>query len=197
MSHRLYHTEGLILAARDYGEANVFYWLLTPDLGLIGASAQGVRYLKSKLRPQLGFLDHAKLTLVRGRHAWRLVGAESSGQLGLVLAQFGKYQAWSRVALLLRRLIRGESADVELYSDLLSGLRALNNTAPERVIDVETLIILRLLHRLGYVRQSALTAPWLRPDLWPGVASTLLILPLVEREQVIRVINYGLARSQL
>lgn len=197
MSHRLYTTEGLILAAHDYGEANGFYQVLTPDLGLIGASAQGVRHLKSKLRPQLGSLGHAKLTLVRGRQVWRLVGAESSGLLAPVLNEVSKQRAWARVALLVRRLIRGEAADARLYDDLLAGLVVLSKLESARVADFEAIMVLRLLNSLGYVRESVQLMPWLAADLWPSQASLALTLPELERERVISVINYGLEHSQL
>lgn len=197
MSHQLYQTEGLILAAHDYGEANGFYQILTPDLGLIGASAQGVRHAKSKLRPQLGSLSHAKLTLVRGRQVWRLVGAEASGLLASVLSEASKHRAWARVAELARRLIRGEAADAKLYEDLLAGLTVLNELNSEQIIDWEAVLVLRLLNSLGYVQESVALAPWLQADLWPSGAGLALALPTPDRERVISVINYGLEHSQL
>ncbi len=48
MSHSIYHTEGFVIASQDTGEANKYYKIYTKDFGLIGATAQGVRHLKSK-----------------------------------------------------------------------------------------------------------------------------------------------------
>ena len=47
--HHIYHTEGIILGSRNFGEAGKYYYLLTRDLGLVYASAQGVRKMSSKL----------------------------------------------------------------------------------------------------------------------------------------------------
>ncbi len=48
--HHIYHTEGIILGSKNYGEAGKYYSIFTRDLGMIYASAQGVRKMSSKLR---------------------------------------------------------------------------------------------------------------------------------------------------
>jgi len=70
--YRTYTTEAVVLGSRDAGEANKYYFLLTRELGLIHAFAQGVRELKSKLRYSLAELSYVKVSLVRGKEKWRL-----------------------------------------------------------------------------------------------------------------------------
>ena len=48
--HHIYHTEGIILGSRNFGEAGKYYYIFTRDLGMITAGAQGVRKMSSKLR---------------------------------------------------------------------------------------------------------------------------------------------------
>mgnify|MGYP001612832941 CR=1 FL=1 len=194
MSHRLYQTEGLILAAHHYGEANNFYQILTSELGLIGVSAQGVRYLKSKLRLQLRNLDCVNLTLVQGREVWRLTGAQASRRLDGILFQPQRLRVWARVANLVRRLMPGEQAQPELFTDLLCGLEALGEKSLTELDSVEMVIVLRLLHALGYVKSTAELSPWLEADFWSRRA---LSLEQPESGKIMLVINHSLAQSQL
>ncbi len=194
MPHHLYHTDGLILSAQNYGEANTLYQILSPDLGLVSALAQGARYSRSKLRPHLALLDHVRLTLVRGRELWRLTAAESSRHLQLLRQSPEKLVTWMRIATLLRRLVRGEQRDRELFSDLLVGLGRFSEDNERESATYEQLIVLRLLSRLGYIGSAPTLLPWLAPGLWhergwslsPDMATELL-----------RQINQGLEHSQL
>jgi len=48
MRHK-YETRGIVLSRSPLGEANAFVTLLTPELGLVRARAQGVRRSGAKL----------------------------------------------------------------------------------------------------------------------------------------------------
>lgn len=161
MSHKLYHTEGVILAGRASGEANRVYEVLTQDLGLIHVVAQGVRLLHSKLRYHLVVGSLVRLTVVRGREWWRLTGAETV-LVPRALA-VPERQLLHRVLSLVRRLVRGEEAQLELYADLHAGycyllegtLTATHHSA------FEMGWVARLLHSLGYWEQPVLPeAAW-------------------------------------
>lgn len=196
MSHRFYHTEGLILAHRHYGEADTFYQFLSPDLGLVTASARGIRYLKSKLRPQLEVLGHLELSLVRGRDLWRLVAAEKTTWLAPIFACPEKLLVWSRIAGLVRRLVHGEEKNPELFFDLKSGLGVLGQTIlPEAGARLcELALALRLLYRLGYVKNEPALALWLDPDFWRRRDPSSFPDPA---QAVTAAINRGLISSQL
>ena len=53
MAHHVYTTPAYLIESTPSGEANKSYLLFTKDLGMIRATAQGVRLLKSKLRYSL------------------------------------------------------------------------------------------------------------------------------------------------
>lgn len=195
MSHRIYHTQGLILARHNYGEANAVYQIFTADLGLLGVSAQGVRYLKSKLRSQLSLLTHGQISLVRGRETWRLIGAEASGKLDELFLETAKLKVWARVANLLKRLLPGEESQPELFADLLAGLETLKVATPDLINNCELALVVRLLNALGYVENSNVLNKWLASDLW--FKQDLLALPVNEADQLVAVINRGLTHSQL
>ena len=76
--HHKYSTEAFILKSLHHKDADKVYVLFTENFGLIRASAQGVRLLKSKLRYHLSDFSCINISLVRGRDYWRIVGAEKS-----------------------------------------------------------------------------------------------------------------------
>ena len=79
--HHIYHTEGIILGSKNYGEAGKYYSIFTRDLGMIYASAQGVRKMSSKLRFILQDFSYVKVDLVQGRDFWRVTSASKTNKL--------------------------------------------------------------------------------------------------------------------
>ena len=75
MLHHIYHTEGFVLSGQSVGEANKYFRIFTKDFGMVGAMAQGIRLLQSKLRYSLQDYSYSKISLVRGKQVWRIVGA--------------------------------------------------------------------------------------------------------------------------
>src|SRR5947207_241148 len=108
MSHHIYQTDGFILASFDRGEANRYFHIFTRDLGMIQATAQGVRLIESKLRYSLQDYSLSHLSLVRGKDVWRIT---SASKLFNLHEEFGREQftVFARVFSLLRRLIAGEA----------------------------------------------------------------------------------------
>ena len=79
--HHMYHTEGIILGSRNYDEAGKYYSIFTRDLGMIQASAQGVRKMSSKLRFILQDYSYVKVDLVKGKDFWRVTSASKTNLL--------------------------------------------------------------------------------------------------------------------
>lgn len=154
MSYSVYTTSGFILGSAPSGEANKVYALYTRDFGLVRASAQGVRHLKSKLRYNLGDFGRASFSLVRGRETWRLTGAvaEPAAEADRESAAMR-----ARVLTLVKRLVQGEERNDALFAALESlfgeGTRATGDDAA-----FETLALARVLSALGYVDLAAVEA---------------------------------------
>lgn len=116
--HHIYHTEGIVLGSRNYGEAGKCYHVFTRDFGLVFASAQGVRKLESKLRFVLQDYTYLKLDLVRGRDFWRITSVEKTGELEVLRSNVENLKIFAQVAKLLRRLLAGEDSNEALFIDL-------------------------------------------------------------------------------
>lgn len=138
MSYHIYTTKGLVLSARPVREADRIYSILTRDLGLVRASATGVRKEQSKLRGALEPFVISQISLVRGKEYWRITSAET---LRLIPAEAGL----GRPLALLERLVQGEAVHPELFDTIEAHLEA-----------DETTLVAHMLHHLGYLKKENL-----------------------------------------
>ncbi|HRH22994.1 MAG TPA: recombination protein O N-terminal domain-containing protein [Candidatus Paceibacterota bacterium] len=192
MSYHVYQTKGFVLGSAPLGEAHKSYTVYTRDMGLIFASAQGIRLTQSKLRYSI---DDYKLTLfalVRGREVWRITNAregEGSPLSGKRLVLF------ARAASLVRRLLHGEEKNEYLFDSLESLYLYLSQTAvsSQNLSTLEILVVLRCLYALGYVNGSVFEE---------YVSTTLVDESLLDsfsshKKQAVSAINKALEESHL
>ncbi len=150
--HHIHHTEGLILGSKNYGEAGKCYYLFTRDLGMIFASAQGVRKMSSKLRYVLQDFSYIKVDLVRGKDFWRLTSASKTNLLENISKNKEALKVFVNIARLLKRLLAGELANQNLFADLVGGFLMLEKFENETDLrNIEAIMVLRILHNLGYI----------------------------------------------
>ena len=150
--HHIYHTEGIILESFNSGEAGKYYAIFTRDLGMIYASAQGVRKMSSKLRYVLQDFSYIKLDLVKGRDFWRLTSASKTNSLNTLTKKTRNFKVLANIARLLKRLLAGEEANQSLFNDLVKGLHILEKIEDEEgIAHIEVILVLRILNNLGYV----------------------------------------------
>ena len=200
--HEKYTTRGPIVSASAYREADKVLSIYTEDFGLVSAVAAGVRRGASKLRYHTQDLSVRDFTLVRGRDIWRLVGAEEiEGVAALDSAKSdGEALAvYTRVLSLIRRLVRGEEKNEQVFLDLFSLYKALSGAEfaedhQKNLPALEALVVFRILHSLGYIRSDASTKGLIEP-----VEVTLRLAaeakPLLSK--LISAVNAGLAESHL
>lgn len=148
MRHK-YETRAIVLSRSPLGEANAYITLLTPELGLVRARAQGLRRPGAKLAAALTTFAESNVVLVRGRENWRLAGAvfiESwSRRIKLTEAR----SRAGRVSSLLLRLVAGEVHDSKLFP-IVKGFFDALATLPEDTHEAaEILAALRILAVLG------------------------------------------------
>ena len=129
--HHIYHTEGIILGSKNYGEAGKCYYIFTRDLGMIYASAQGVRKMSSKLRFILQDFAYVKIDLVQGKDFWRVTSASKTNELEGLQRDPGTFGVFSNIANLLKRLLAGVEKNEILFADLINGLFILEKTKAE------------------------------------------------------------------
>lgn len=152
MSYHIYTTEGIVLGGVSVGESNRYVYILTKNLGLIGARVQGVRELLSKLRFALGDFSHAEVAFVRGKDMWRVTSAIPLPSYQALFFDGDKLRTFARIASLVRRLVVGETEHQKLFDFIF---RAALFLASEKLMAkelayVEALSALSVLDDLGY-----------------------------------------------
>lgn len=152
--HHIYHTEGIILGSKNSGEAGKYYFIFTRDLGMVYATAQGVRKISSKLRFVLQDFAYVKIDLVQGANFWRVTNASKTNMLENLIKNSGTFAVFSNVAKLLKRLLAGIEPNEALFIDLINGLNILEKTEEKDLRNIEAIIVLRILNNLGYVGED-------------------------------------------
>jgi len=169
-----HNTEGVIIRGSERGEASKDILLFTKEFGLIYASVQNARSLESKLRYSIQDFTIGNFVLVRGKHSWKMVGAEINRNIyqGLTLI--------ANIFNLLRKLI-GEEKNEELYEIIRNFLDDLENTDSNQTKNLETLTVLRILKNQGLLEENEKQIEILSGNL----------------SQAIKTINASLSAAQL
>jgi DNA repair protein RecO len=152
LSYHIYKTEGFIVGSVPVSEASKLITIYTEELGLVRGMAQGVRNLRSKLKHSLQDLFYTKISFVRGRDMWRIVNAERLPLVGDEILTGEKKIFLAKLALLLRRFVKGEGRDEDLFNNLRSGLNFLkeNELTEAEMKKFELIFVLRFFGHLGY-----------------------------------------------
>lgn len=192
--HHIYETDAYVLKVLPQGEADALVVLFTEAFGLVYARAQGIRYEKSKLRFAVQLYARVTVSLVRGKGVWRLTNAQVGTHVA-ALYDHATLATIARIFSLLERLLRGEESDPSLFLILDAGVRFLGTCeAPSALRDAEMVLVLRLLHQLGYVGGGSALSFYTTENRWDD---ELLTQANKDRSVIIKIINHGLKESQL
>ncbi|PIR82707.1 hypothetical protein COU20_00815 [Candidatus Kaiserbacteria bacterium CG10_big_fil_rev_8_21_14_0_10_59_10] len=187
-----YHTDALVLATRERGEADKECTLYTADFGLVRARAAAVRLERSRMRAALQLFSHAHVSLVRGKRGWRAAGAlalsTAPAEHALGLAAF------TRIALLVERLVRGEERNEYIYRTLAEARTSLFATYGEDHAVIELLCVARILYGLGYLSPEALGSLLFTHT---GFASENIVEARALRKQLLATVNGAMAETHL
>ncbi len=139
----------MVLARMPAGEANTIVTVLTEELGLVYARAQGLRNSRAKLAHALVTFAESDLTLVRGKEGWRVSGAVLYENWFARMRANDSRERAARVTGLVLRLVAGEVQETELFPTVIGFLQALSTLPPAAHDAAEVLAALRVLSALG------------------------------------------------
>lgn len=192
--HHIYHTEGIILSSKNFGEAGKHYAIFTRDLGMISASAQGVRKMSSKLRFVLQDFSYLKIDLVSGKNIFRVTNASKTNKLERIIKKPENFQVLVNVARLLRRLLAGVEPNEALFIDLISGLSILEKVENRMDLrNIEIILVLRILNNLGYIGGDDILQNLIKSPF----EENLIFEVSKSRTQALRQINKALKETHL
>ncbi len=194
--YTIHKTDAFVLRNQTFGEANAYLDLFTRELGLIRASAQGVRHLKSKLRYSLTDFSYSSVSVVRGKEIWRLTNAIKKNDAMADIPESQAKESLLRIFSLLRRLLIGEEKHVELFDlvDHLFSTLISNSFALQSLSSMEEIAVLRILFLLGYINQNSNLSPFLQDK---DYSEALLEQALNARKDIVNEINKALKASEL
>lgn len=136
----------MVLSERPLREADRIYTIMTRDLGLVQATALGVRKESSKLRGNIEPFSLSSISLVRGREHWRATSAE-------FMQNISSSPTVLRPLALLEKLVQGEAPHPELF-DVVE--EAVLSSGPYDEV-FETRLVSEILFHLGYLKKEDLT----------------------------------------
>ncbi len=192
--HHIYHTQGLVLGSRNTGEAGKYFYIFTRDLGMIYASAQGVRKASSKLRFVLQDFAYVNIDLVQGRDFWRVTSASKTNELEQITKNLRTLKIFANIARLLRRLLAGVEPNQALFVDLVAGLSVLEKLdTKDDLSNAEAIIVLRILNNLGYVGDSPILAGLVKSPFEEG----MIFAVSKSRSHILEQINKALKETHL
>lgn len=146
MSYHIYTTKGIVLSERAWHESDRIYSILTKDLGLIRATAIGVRKEGSKLRGSLEPFSLTLVSVVRGKDYWRITSAQA-------LESISSLPSVARPLDLLEKLVQGEVPHPELFDAIEEAIVSLE--IGDELFEIT--LVSRILYHLGYLKESDLS----------------------------------------
>lgn len=195
MSHKIYHTEGFVIAGSNYGEANRYLFIFTRDFGLVRASAQSLRKATSKLRFSLQDFSYSRVDLVRGQEFWRVTNAKQISGYEKFNKSPDAIKMLANIFRLIKRLCHGEEENPELF-EYLKEIYAFLETEKldgEDIKNFEAVSVLKILHCLGYIGDSKDLSIFVSSNL----SHSMLGQAKLARRTLIEEINKSLRESQL
>lgn len=193
--HNVYTTEGFILKSINFGEANKYFLIFTKDFGLIKATAQGARLLKSKLRYSLEDYSFSQISVVRGRDIWRLTSAQSKFSAKKFLKEDkNKFLLLSRIFSLLLRLLQGEERNDLLFENIKEAVNFMGDIQVIELENFECILALRILSSLGYIGKFEEFAQFTKSSYF---TPELLLSMSTFRQRAISEINKSLQETHL
>ena len=145
MSYHIYTTRSIVLAERPVREADRIYSVLTRELGLVRATALGVRKESSKLRGSIEPFSISFISFVRGKEHWRATSAE-------FVKRIVPSPNVARPLALMEKLIQGEASHPELFDAIEQALQS--SESPDDMFEIR--LVSRILFHLGYLKEADL-----------------------------------------
>ena len=164
MYHK-HHTKGIVLKSYPDGESSLKIYLLTPDFGLVRAKVQSARKIDSKLRQGIQDYTLGQFSLVKGRNEWKIVGVSAEKNIyELYKKEREKILIIGNVFNLLKKLLGEEDERADVTSVVFGFIEHLKIIKKgDELRNLECLVLLKILNRLGYVRDD--------PELIPSISS--------------------------
>ncbi len=148
MAYQTYITEAFVCGSYDSLTSDRSFLLFTRDAGMIYVHAKSVREERSKHPYALQDFSHVRITLVRGKTGWKVVGTESIQNLYSSTNSREERALLRNIVMVLRRVMQGETPHESIFTDIVTTLACVSLYELKKL---ETILSFRMLHTLGYI----------------------------------------------
>ena len=148
MKLRAYTSEGIVLARRNFGEADRILVLYTKNFGKVSLLAKGIRRPKSRKRGHVEVFNNIKFQAVSGRGLDIITEAEVIEDFGEIRKSLKKISLAYYLMEVIGRITHGGEEKTEVYNLLLTSLQKLQTTKLLKKLRLD--FIADLLITLGY-----------------------------------------------
>ncbi len=194
MSHHIYRTEAIVLAARPYKEAHILATFLTREMGVVRAVVTSGRKESSRLRYGVQPLSQIELSLVRGKLLWRVTGVQVVLQWQSILERRIDREKMRRIGSLIEALVVEEDMSVSLYTAFIEGMRCIAQEPEETIRALRELYMVRyILGELGYMEKDATSIH----AITAMISRETIDLMLKKKSTLVGEINHAIGASQL
>lgn len=154
-AYATYTTDALVVGTFHRHTADCSHLLFTQRAGMLYATARSVRAERSRQRYALQDFSLIRISLIRGKHGWRVGSVESRGNYYHQAIDQAARGSVVGLCRLLRRFVRGEEAAPELFAYVIQALESLSGPLSNRVF-VQEVVSVQFLSVLGYVDTTAI-----------------------------------------
>lgn len=158
MSYKTYTTQAIVCGSTTHNTSDKNYLLFCRDAGMLFAHARSVREERSKQRYALQDFSVIRVSLLKGKHIWRIGSVEAHSNSFLAAGSRMQRGCASFVVSQLRTYVHGEEALAGVYDDAVYVLDHLHELEADSA-QVKLLFSLRLLYALGYIPYEVRYAP--------------------------------------
>jgi|GEM_PF-1590439 len=199
--YTIHTTDAYILSVAQRKESDSLLICISDEYGLMYVNVQGARKEVSKHRFVAQPYTFARITCVEGKVGWRLTGI---AEIEKINTNFQVLPLFVRAGQLINKMVHGEEKG-SLYSalygaytsiSLIIGIRKEKNKVftEDELGAIERIIVVRILHRLGYIGQSSLIEPFLELD---EIMQQTIEHVILHKKTITSIINTSLRASGL
>ncbi|BBB47347.1 DNA repair protein RecO [Pelolinea submarina] len=126
-SDRIRKVEAVVIAHKEYGEADRFVRIFTLQYGKLNTLAKGVRKMQSRKAAHLEPFTHAALVLAHGQTFWIITQAETVSAFPAIREDLDKTTDASYIMELVDKISTEGQAEPALFRLALESLKRIND----------------------------------------------------------------------
>ena len=128
-SDRIRKVEAVVIAHKEYGEADRFVRIFTLQYGKLNTLAKGVRKMQSRKAAHLEPFTHAALVLAHGQTFWIITQAETLSAFPAIREDLDKTTDASYIMELVDKISTEGQAEPALFRLALESLKRINDNS--------------------------------------------------------------------